>query len=152
MSLKMSDILTPARAVTGQTVTSKKKLLELLGQRLAEQLDAPTAEEIFDRLLERERLGSTGFGDGIAIPHCRLPGCNSAMGLLVQLREPIDFDAVDRQPVDLIFTLVVPEQATEEHLQVLAMLAERFQQPNYRQSLRQAENNTALFEAATQPQ
>src|SRR5690606_35295187 len=86
------------------------------------------ADAIYESLLAREKLGSTGFGNGIAIPHCRLEQCTEAVGALLQLSSEIDFDSLDGAPVDLIFVLLVLYEATEQHLQILKTLAERIMQ------------------------
>ncbi|MCW8908198.1 MAG: PTS sugar transporter subunit IIA, partial [Sedimenticola sp.] len=100
----------------------------------------------FDKLLERERLGSTGLGNGIALPHARMAGVGEARGAFVQLQSKADFDAIDRQPVDLVFGLLVPEQATEEHLQLLARLATLFSDDSFCERLRKAGNPQALLD------
>jgi len=148
MTIGIEDILTPERALLNVAVTSKKKLLEFLAGFVTEQLPGSTADDIFDRLLSRERLGSTGIGEGIAIPHCRLRYCEQAIGILMKLEEPVDFDSIDGKPVDLVFALLVPEEATEEHLQVLAMLAENFSNAQYREALRNAPDTRHLYQRA----
>lgn len=148
MSIGIGDILTPARTLIDVQVTSKKKLLEFLAGFIAEQLGEASPDDIFDRLLGRERLGSTGIGEGIAIPHCRLRQCEEAIGVLMRLEEPVDFDAIDRKPVDLVFALLVPEEATEQHLQILAMLARNFSETEYREALRNAPDAIRLYQRA----
>jgi len=145
MSIGIGDILTPERTLMDVQVTSKKKLLEFLAGFIAEQLGEASPDDIFDRLLGRERLGSTGIGEGIAIPHCRLRQCEEAIGVLMRLEEPVDFDAIDRKPVDLVFALLVPEEATEQHLQILAMLARNFSEAEYRDALRNAPDANRLY-------
>lgn len=148
MSIGIGDILTPERTLIDVQVTSKKKLLEFLAGFIAEQLGEASPDDIFDRLLGRERLGSTGIGEGIAIPHCRLRECEEAIGILMRLEEPVDFDAIDRKPVDLVFALLVPEEATEQHLQILAMLARNFSEADYREALRNAPDASRLYQRA----
>ncbi|MDK2778542.1 MAG: PTS IIA-like nitrogen regulatory protein PtsN [Pseudomonadota bacterium] len=148
MGLGIADILTPERTLTGVEVSSKKKLLEFLAGMVAEQLNGCTEDDIFERLLNRERLGSTGIGEGIAIPHCRVRQCDQAIGILLHLAEPVDYDAIDQQPVDLIFALLVPEEATDEHLQVLALLARNFSDAGYREALRNAPDARYLYQRA----
>ena len=107
-------------------IGSKKRVLQQLGELLASSTPGLSPEAVFDHLLERERLGSTGLGHGIALPHARVPQIEGAVGPFVQLQTGVDFDAVDDQPVDLAFGLLVPQEATEEHLQLLAKLASMF--------------------------
>lgn len=148
MSIQISDILDQKFAFIDVDVGSKKKLFELLADHAEQALPQCSADEIYERLLGRERLGSTGFGHGVAIPHCRLLHCHQVFGVLIRLTQPINFDSIDRQPVDLIFALFVPEDATEEHLKVLATIAERFNQAEYRMNLRQAESINGFYQAA----
>lgn len=117
---------------------SKKRVLEQLGHLLAQTLTGLTQDLIFDRLLERERLGSTGLGQGIALPHARMKELPQAYGAFIQLRKGVEFDAFDNQPVDLAFALLVPESATEEHLQLLAALASMFSNPQVCAELRES--------------
>ncbi|MAD45642.1 MAG: PTS IIA-like nitrogen-regulatory protein PtsN [Oceanospirillaceae bacterium] len=148
MELSIGDILTAERTLIDVEVSSKKKLLEFLAGFVAGQLKDCSADDIFDSLLSRERLGSTGIGEGIAIPHCRLRQCSEAIGILLRLNEPVDYDAIDQQPVDLVFALLVPEEATEEHLKVLAMLARNFSEAGYREALRNAPDAKYLYQRA----
>ncbi|WP_370248812.1 PTS sugar transporter subunit IIA, partial [Thalassolituus sp.] len=128
MSLRIEDILTPERSVIDVAVSSKKKLLEQLSALVAEEISDASADDIYERLLARERMGSTGIGEGIAIPHCRLMHCERALGILLRLQTPIDSDALEGRPVDLGFALLVPDDATDEHRQILATLASNFNQ------------------------
>jgi PTS system nitrogen regulatory IIA component len=127
---------------------SKKRTLEKVSELIAKSDSSLSSAEIFTGLIGRERLGSTGIGEGIAIPHCRLNECTKTIGALLKLAEPIDFDAIDGQPVDLIFVLLVPTEATDEHLQTLASLAELFNQEAFRNALRGTEDSDQLYEAA----
>jgi len=123
---------------------SKKRVLEQLGQRLAESVPALTQDLVFDALLERERLGSTGLGKGIALPHARMSQVTQAMGAFITLPEGVDFDAIDGSPVDLAFAMLVPEEATDEHLQLLAKLAHMFSDSSFCSALRKAETDHDL--------
>ncbi|MES9968913.1 MAG: PTS IIA-like nitrogen regulatory protein PtsN [Candidatus Thiodiazotropha sp.] len=125
---------------------SKKRVLEQLGQRLAEAVPELNQDMVFDALLERERLGSTGLGKGIALPHARMPQITEALAAFIQLPEGIDFDAIDNQPVDLAFAMLVPEEATDEHLQLLAKLAQMFDDQEFCTALRQAESANDLYQ------
>ncbi|MFT6190581.1 MAG: PTS system nitrogen regulatory IIA component [Oleispira sp.] len=148
MNSAIDSILTPERTVKSAPVSSKKKVLEYLGSFIADQIPESSADEIYERLLNRERMGSTGIGEGIAIPHCRLKQCSKTLGVLLQLEQPIDFDAIDRQPVDLIFALLVPEEATDEHLKTLSMLAQKLSQADYREALRNSADSQNLYQRA----
>ena len=123
---------------------SKKRVLEEAATLLSGGGDAEFTESIFERLLERERLGSTGLGEGVALPHARMPGIHKTRGVFLTLAEPVDFDSGDGQPVDLVFALLVPEDATEEHLKLLAELARLFHDPALREKLRAADAEQAL--------
>lgn len=108
----------------GDSVPSKKRTLEKAAKLLTQGDELPTQEQIFEKLVERERLGSTGLAGGVGLPHARVPGIDKCRGAFIRLAEPIDFDALDGQPVDLVFALLVPEESTQEHLQLLAALAQ----------------------------
>lgn len=146
----LNQLLTTSRVLCQVDVVSKKRALEYAAETLAEQFEDAQipAETIFQGLLARERLGSTGIGDGIAIPHCRLEECPEAVALLMTLKSPIDFDAVDNAPVDLLCFLLVPQEGAEEHLQTLAGLAEMFSDASTRNQLRDCDNNERLYETA----
>jgi len=119
-------------------IGSKKRLLEVLGELLAADNPALNPDAVFEHLLERERLGSTGLGHGIALPHARMKEVREAVGAFVQLRDGIEFDAIDDKPVDLAFALLVPESASEVHLQLLSNLATMFSDTQLREALRRS--------------
>lgn len=144
--MNIADLLSVDRVDCHGDATSKKRALEILSERLAAAVPGLTAGEIFDSLLARERLGSTGLGHGIAIPHGRLAGVDRAIAAFLKLREGIDYDAPDDQPVDLLFALIVPEACTDEHLQILATLAEMFGHEETVASLRRCESAEVLLE------
>ena len=148
MNPAIDSILTLERTVKSAPASSKKKVLEYLGSFIADHIPESSADDIYERLLNRERMGSTGIGEGIAIPHCRLKQCDKTFGVLLQLEHPIDFDAIDQQPVDLIFALLVPEEATDEHLNTLSMLAQKLSQADYREALRNSPDSKNLFQRA----
>ncbi|MBT3047371.1 MAG: PTS IIA-like nitrogen regulatory protein PtsN [Candidatus Thiodiazotropha sp.] len=129
---------------------SKKRVLEQLGQRLADAVPDLNQDLVFDALLERERLGSTGLGKGIALPHARMPQISEALAAFIQLPEGIDFDAIDNQPVDLAFAMLVPEEATDEHLQLLAKLAQMFDDQAFCATLREATTAHDLYQLIQQ--
>jgi PTS system nitrogen regulatory IIA component len=123
--------------------SSKKRALEQAAKLLSRD-DPELANDIFDRLLERERLGSTGLAGGVALPHARMPGIENTRGAFIRLDEGVDFDALDQQPVDLIFALMVPEDAPDMHLQILAKLAALFGDAAKADALRKASPEGAL--------
>ncbi|WP_283787683.1 PTS IIA-like nitrogen regulatory protein PtsN [Bermanella sp. WJH001] len=149
MTSSISNILTPARTQMGAQCSSKKKLIQHISQFLASTIKDAQADDIYERLIAREKLGSTGIGEGIAIPHSRLEECEGTIGALFTLEEPIDYDSIDRKPVDIVFVLLVPAEATEQHLQTLSMLAEKFSQETFRDQLRSAKNHDELYQLAT---
>ena len=118
--------------------TSKKRVLEQLGMRLAQTVPSLTQDIVFDALLQRERLGSTGLGRGIALPHARMSQVHKAVGAFIKIPTGVDFDAVDGQPVDLAFAMLVPEKATDDHLKLLAQLAKMFSNTDFCDALRNA--------------
>jgi PTS system nitrogen regulatory IIA component len=125
--MSITSLLVENRIFSQADITSKKRLLEFIAEKAAEELEIPQSA-IYNKLLERERLGSTGLGQGIAVPHARLDNLKEAHACLVKLNEGVNYDAVDKQSVDLIFALFIPEESTEEHLQILAALARIFSQ------------------------
>lgn len=147
--MQLSTILSPGRTLCGMPGNSKKRTLLEVARFIANDIGGINADELFDKLIARERLGSTSLGQGIAIPHCRIKSCHQVVGSLIKLDNSIDFDAIDGNRVDLLFVLLVPEQAHDEHLKVLAALAERFSNADYCQSLRDATNHNELYSNAT---
>lgn len=125
------------------SATSKKRVFEHAGL-LFENNQGIARATVFDSLFAREKLGSTGLGQGIAIPHGRIKGLKEALGAFMRLATPVPFDSPDGKPVSMLFVLLVPEQATEQHLQILSELAERFSDRNCREALGSAENADAV--------
>jgi PTS system nitrogen regulatory IIA component len=148
--MQVSDILTRARVLHKVKGRSKKAILETLANLIASEAPELTSAEVFNSLLTRERLGSTGLGHGVAIPHGRINHGRQPYGAFVRTEEGIDFDAIDNQPVDLFFALLVPVQATEEHLQILAQLAEMFSDEAFLERLRASRSSHEIFELLTQ--
>jgi PTS system nitrogen regulatory IIA component len=144
--MHLHELLTPSSTLCGLEGGSKKRILENASELISEQHPDMSQACIFSGLHAREKLGSTGIGDGIAIPHCRLADCIEAKGYLVKLDNPIDFDSIDSKPVDLLFILIVPEDSTSEHLQTLASIAELFSQEQVRDTLRQTTDSHTLYE------
>jgi PTS system nitrogen regulatory IIA component len=125
--------------------SSKKRVLEHAAELLAAGLnEGPAAEQIFERLLERERLGSTGLAGGVALPHARVAGIERSRGAFLRLATAVEFDALDGNPVDLVFALLVPENASAEHLELLATLARIFNDAGLRERLREADPQEAM--------
>jgi len=151
--MNIAELVTKDHIVLDVDAASKKKALEYISDILSREQQDVTAGEIFDCLIGRERLGSTGVGRGIAIPHCRLKGNQNTLAVLVRLQQGIDYDSIDSKPVDLIFAMVVPEDASEEHLKTLARLAKMFSDAELVEKLRQADNATAIHDilAAGEP-
>jgi PTS system nitrogen regulatory IIA component len=147
--MQISEILTPERMLCHVQATSKKRVLEYFSKLLATETSELTNRAIFDCLLGRERLGSTALGKGVAIPHARVAQCDITLAAFVQLEQGIDFDAIDNQPVDLLFALMVPENSTQEHLEILAQLAQMFSEESFRDKLRCASDCTDKFNLLT---
>ncbi len=143
--MDISDLITAERIICDSEVTSKKRVIELLSELLATGQADLTARPIFDSLHKRERLGSTGLGHGVALPHGRFSQSQNAIGAFIKLRAGVDFDAIDHQPVDLVFGLLVPDHYTDEHLKILAHLAEMFSDRAFCQQLRQTDSSAQLF-------
>ncbi|HFC54074.1 MAG TPA: PTS IIA-like nitrogen-regulatory protein PtsN [Gammaproteobacteria bacterium] len=143
--MNIAQILTPERVGFDIEATSKKRALELLSALLAEHQQNLTTCQVFDSLLARERLSSTGLGRGVGLPHGRLKDLDRSLCAFVRLHEGIDFDSNDGQPVDLLCALLVPEQSTDEHLQLLATLAEMFRDQELCRRLRAASSREDLY-------
>ena len=144
----LSEILTPERTLCRAPGASKKRLLETIAQTICEDVPSLHYDVTLDHLIAREKLGSTGLGQGIAIPHCRVSDCTQPIGALLTLEEPIPFDSPDDLPVDLLFVLLVPEEAHQQHLDILANIAQLFSGPNFCQRLRAAQDSRALYDIA----
>ena len=145
--MQIADILTPERVACNLQAGSKKRVFEMLGEIIADHSDVSvSAHEIFDSLIARERLGTTAIDHGVAIPHGRLKNTATTTGAFVQLKEGIDCDAMDRQEVRLLFALLVPEESTEEHLQLLARLAKMFSDTELRAKLLAAADRQSLYD------
>jgi nitrogen PTS system EIIA component len=148
----VSKILSVSHVSVDLQASSKKRLFEQAGL-LFENLDGIAKNLVFDSLFAREKLGSTGLGQGVAIPHGRIKGLKDALGAFVRLAQPVPFDAPDGNPVNLVFVLLVPEKATEKHLQILSELAQMFSDKALREAMINAADAAALHGliAAWQP-
>ena len=141
----VAKLLPPTNVSVDISVSSKKRLFEYLAL-LFENNHAIARSVVFESLFARERLGSTGLGQGVAIPHGRIKGLKDALGAFVRLRAPVPFDASDGKPVSLVFALLVPEQATERHLQILSELAQMFSDRALRESMAAAGDAAGLHQ------
>ena len=144
--IRLENILTPGRSLVNVPGGSKKRVLEQTAKLIHDQVPDLAMQDVYESLLAREKLGSTGFGNGIAIPHCRLKGCESPVSALLHLDAPIDFDAIDGAPVDLLFVVLVPEAATDAHLELLRQIASMLDRKDVREKLRAASSNEALYQ------
>lgn len=126
--------------------SSKKRLLENLSQLLANNTKVISADKIFQALLERERLGSTGLGKGVAIPHARIPGLTHTIAAMMTLETPVNYEATDNQPVDIIYGLLVPADDGGDHLEHLASLVSSFRDPQICQSIRDTSSSDKMFD------
>ena len=143
--MQLEQILTPDRCLCAIEGHSKKRLFYRISELIADAADDVDADAVFYALMAREQLGSTGLGQGIAIPHCRVAGCAGAIGVLVTLREAIDFDAMDDRPVDLLFFLVVPDARDDDHVRTLAAVATLFNDADFCFTLRNTSDVTDLY-------
>jgi PTS system nitrogen regulatory IIA component len=146
--MRIASILSPSRTFCGLEVSSKKRAIEHGAQFIAACDPRLDEGELYRSLIAREKISPTGLGHGIALPHCRLPNCTGIVGALVTLSEPIDFEAIDDEPVSTLFYVIVPEQQTDSHLTVLSMLMKKFNDPLFRQRLRLAKTAQELYLAA----
>jgi len=142
----ISDLLSPERICCDVQSSSKKRLLELISEELARDSEELSKREIFESLCARERLGSTGLGNGVAIPHGRIKGSSHVQATFIRLKKPVPFDSVDSEPVDLLFCLAVPEDCGEDHLKLLAQVAELFSDSEVLEGLREAETPVQILQ------
>ncbi|MGQ3675100.1 PTS IIA-like nitrogen regulatory protein PtsN [Xanthobacter sp. TB0139] len=147
--MPLADLLVPNAVFPMLRASSKKQLLQELAQNAAGLINRDQ-REIFETLLERERLGSTGVGNGIAIPHGKLKKLDKLLGMFARLEKPIDFDALDGQPVDLVFLLLAPEAAGADHLKALARVARLLRDSEMVEKLRATRDADAMFNLLTQ--
>ncbi|MGK7650885.1 MULTISPECIES: PTS sugar transporter subunit IIA [unclassified Roseovarius] len=149
--MQFSQILRPDAVRVYSSVSSKKRLLHELGS-IAESVYGLDHQAVVDALIERENLGPTGVGHGVALPHARLSGIDTVVGALVLLETPIDFNSVDRQPVDLAFALFAPEDAGVEHLKALALVSRTLRDPAICAKLRANDDPATLHTIITEAQ
>lgn len=149
VAMEIADILTPQNIVPKLSATSKKQVLQELAKRAA-TVTGLKDRFIFDALLQRERLGTTGVGHGIAIPHGKLEGIDKLFGLFARLEKPVDFDAIDEQPVDLLFLLLAPEIAGADHLKALARVSRLLRNRTICDKIRGSNDGDALYALITE--
>jgi len=142
--MEIADLLSPKSVIANLRATSKKQALQELAKRAAE-LTGLHERQVFDVLLERERLGTTGVGNGIAIPHGKLPTLDRLYGLFARLERPINFESIDEQPVDLIFLLLAPESAGADHLKALARVSRLLRDKAVCEKLRGTDSPEGLY-------
>ncbi len=142
--MQLADLLSDGSVAAGLVVGNKKALFAHLAQ-VAEREYGLKAGDVVERLTERERLGSTGFGNGVAIPHGKIAGLEHIVGLFVQLEKPVDFQAIDDMPVDLVFCLLSPPDAGAEHLKALALVSRWLRDPAFVAKLRGAGSSDAVL-------
>lgn len=146
--MRMRDLLTSENTHYQISGVNKKRMLEEIAERIAANYHELDVDTVFEALVARERLGSTGIGEGIALPHCRLDACTEPIGLLITLDEPIDYEAADNQPIDIAFMLIVPNTEPEQHFNTLSYIANLFGQHEYREALRGAHSAKELYQQA----
>jgi PTS system nitrogen regulatory IIA component len=147
--MPLNDLVEANAILPALRVTTKKQALQDISDRAAE-ISGMSARDIFDALLQRERLGSTGVGGGIAIPHGKMPKTDRIFGVFARLERPIDFDALDGDPVDLIFLLIAPEGAGADHLKALSQIARALRDPGLTSRLRATRDASGLYLLLTQ--
>lgn len=147
--MELKQLISSDSVICNANVNSKKRALELMGELLSNKSGSCKPLEIFQQLTERENLGSTSLGHGVALPHARTNLCKEATGVFIKLDHGIDFDSPDKQPTDLLFALMVPEDYTDEHLEILSTLAGLFNEESFCDSLRSASSSTELHNTLT---
>lgn len=143
------EFLSPDSVISSLRARGKKQILQELAAQAARQLPVLDEREIFETLLQRERLGSTGIGDGVAIPHGKLAHLDRLFGMVARLERPTDFEALDGQPVDVVFLLLAPENAGADHLKALAQVARVLREPGILERIRNARDGNALYALLT---
>lgn len=148
--MDLGDLIKPDQIIPALRAKSKKQLLQELSTRAAQHVGAGQ-QLVFEMLLQRESLGSTGIGKGVAIPHVRLSGLERMYCLFARLEEAIDFESSDREPVDLVFLLLAPESAGADHLKALARISRLLREPSTIEKLRSSKKKAALYSILTEP-
>lgn len=148
--MDLGDLISADSVIATMSANSKKQVLQTLSAHAARHTDL-LERDIFDTLLQRERLGSTGVGRGVAIPHGKLNGLPHIVGLFARLEQPVEFESVDGEPVDLVFLLLAPESAGADHLKALARISRLLRQPASIEKLRTSKDSSAIYSLLTEP-
>jgi len=148
--MELGDLIAPEAVFPALKAKNKKQVLQELAEKAA-GVTGIAARDIFETMLQRERLGSTGVGRGIAIPHGRMAGLKDILCVFAQLEQPVEFEALDEEPVDLVFLLLAPEQAGADHLKALARISRLLREPQTLERLRSSQDRAALYAILTQP-
>ena len=146
--MEIDDIMTPERVLANLRPNSKKQLLQTLADASAEHTGF-SSQAIFESLLEREKLGSTGVGNGVAIPHAKLSDLQKIVGIFARLEKPIPFESIDDQPVDIVFMLLAPEGSGADHLKALARISRLLRNPATLESIRKSKDPDAIYSLLT---
>ncbi len=149
--MRLADIITPAAVKVLGATSSKKRLFQDLSDLSASAYGLPSGG-VVEALIEREGLGPTGVGHGVALPHARVANVDQIRGLFIRLEKPLDFDSIDRQPVDLVFALLAPLSAGVEHLKALALVSRTLRDPSVRTKLRANDDPGTLYTILTEAQ
>lgn len=144
--MKLQNILTLDCTLCAVPATSKKRIFDTICQTAAQHISELSQQELLESLMAREQMGSTGIGNGIAIPHGRLSETNQVIAVLLTTQEPINFDAIDNRPVDIFVALFVPESACKDHLSTLQSIAQLFSDKNTCKKVRKCIENDQLFQ------
>lgn len=146
--MELTDLVSPEAVLCAVKAGGKKQALQEIAQRAAATYGLET-RAVLDGLLAREKLGSTAMGNGVALPHARIAGLGQIVGLFARLERPVDFEAADGQGVDLLFTLLAPQEAGADHLRALAKVSRLLRDPDVRAKLRETDGNDALYALIT---
>ncbi len=146
--MQLSNVLSLDCTKSAVPCSSKKRALEIISEVAAKHLDQ-NPQPLFECMLSREKMGSTGIGNGIAIPHGRISSSDQAIAVLIQCQDPIQFDAIDNQPVDLLFALLVPDEQCQQHLKTLSSMAEKLSNKQVLKQLRTAKSDEELYQILT---
>lgn len=146
--MHLEELLTPSRCRSKIEGVSKKRVINTVSDLIAQELEGVDRDDVLAALMSREQLGTTGLGNGIALPHCRLPQCKKVIGALISLDAPVDYDSLDGKPIDLVFALVVPEDGHDDHVRALGEIATLFLDEDLCFTLRHTNDDEDLYNVA----